>query len=45
MNKAKSKVIKTKSKKVFNVLITYCILIIVAFIFFFTCLWLILASF
>ena len=45
MNKAKSKVIKAKSKKVLNVLITYCILIIVAFIFFFPCLWLILASF
>ena len=28
-----------------NVLITYCLLIIVAFIFFFPCLWLILASF
>ena len=38
MNKAKSKVIKAKSKKVLNVLITYCILIIVAFIFFFPCL-------
>lgn len=45
MNKAKAKVVKSKSKKVLNVLITYCILIVVAFIFFFPCLWLILASF
>lgn len=45
MNKAKAKVAKAKTKKVLDVLITYCILIIVAFIFFFPCLWLILASF
>lgn len=45
MNKAKSKVVKSKTKKVLNILITYCILIIVAVIFFFPCLWLILASF
>lgn len=45
MNKAKAKVVKSKSKKVLNVLIIYCILIVVAFIFFFPCLWLILASF
>ena len=45
MNKAKAKVVKAKSKKVFNVVITYCILSIVAVIFFFPCLWLILASF
>lgn len=45
MNQAKVKVVKAKSKKVLNVLITYCVLIIVAFIFFFPCLWLILASF
>lgn len=38
MNKAKAKVVKAKSKKVFNVVITYCILSIVAFIFFFPCL-------
>ncbi len=31
--------------KILNVVITYCVLIIVAFIFFFPCLWLILASF
>lgn len=40
-----SKVVKARSKKVLNVIITYCILLIVAFIFFFPCLWLILASF
>lgn len=45
MNQAKAKVAKAKTKKVLNVLITYCILIIVAFVFFFPCLWLILASF
>ena len=45
MNQVQSKVIKAKSKKVLGVLITYCILIIVAFIFLFPCLWLILASF
>lgn len=45
MNEAKAKVVKSKTKKVLNVLITYCVLIIVAFIFFFPCLWLILASF
>ena len=45
MNQAKVKVAKAKTKKVLNVLITYCILIVVAFIFFFPCLWLILASF
>lgn len=45
MNQAKVKVVKAKSKKVLNVLITYCVLLIVAFIFFFPCLWLILASF
>lgn len=45
MNKAKSKAVKAKTKKALNVVITYCILIIVAFIFFFPCLWLILASF
>ena len=45
MNKSKAKVAKAKTKKILNVLITYCILIIVAFVFFFPCLWLILASF
>ena len=40
-----SKVVKARSKKVLNVIITYCILLIVAFIFFFPCLWMILASF
>ena len=45
MNQAKVKVAKAKTKKILNVLITYCILIIVSFIFFFPCLWLILASF
>lgn len=45
MTKAESKVIKSKTKRVLGVLITYCILIIVAFVFFFPCLWLILASF
>ena len=40
-----SKVVKARSKKVLNVIITYCRLLIVAFIFFFPCLWLILASF
>ena len=45
MNKTKAKVAKAKTKKILNVLITYCILIVVAFIFFFPCLWLILASF
>lgn len=45
MRSADAKIAKTKTKKVLNVLITYCILIIVAFIFFFPCLWLILASF
>ena len=45
MNRAKAKVVKAKSKKILNILITYCILIVVAFIFFFPCLWLILASF
>lgn len=45
MNRAKAKATKAKTKKVLNVLITYCVLIIVAFIFFFPCLWLILASF
>ena len=37
--------IKTKVKKTLDVVITYCVLLIVAFIFFFLCLWLILASF
>ena len=37
--------IKTRVKKTLDVVITYCILLIVAFIFFFPCLWLILASF
>ncbi len=45
MNQAKVKVVKAKSKKVLNVLITYCILVIVASAFFFPCLWLVLASF
>lgn len=45
MNQVKTKVLKAKTKKVLNVLITYCILIVVAFIFLFPCLWLILASF
>ncbi len=45
MSTAKAKVAKAKTKKVLNVLITYCILIVVAFVFFFPCLWLILASF
>ncbi len=40
-----SKKVGVKTKKVIDVLITYCVLIIVAFIFFFPCLWLILASF
>ena len=30
MNKSKAKVAKAKTKKILNVLITYCILIIVA---------------
>ncbi len=33
------------TSKILNIIITYCLLIIVAFIFFFPCLWLILASF
>ena len=37
--------IKTRVKKTLDVVITYCVLLIVAFIFFFPCLWLILASF
>lgn len=37
--------IKNKTKKVLDIVITYCVLIIIAFIFFFPCLWLILASF
>ena len=45
MNQAKVKVFQAKSKKVLGVAITYCILIIVAFVFLFPCLWLILASF
>ena len=36
---------KGSAGKILNVVITYCILIIVAFVFFFPCLWLILASF
>ena len=36
---------KGKTKKIIDALITYCLLIIVAFIFLFPCLWLILASF
>lgn len=42
---AKSLAAKSKTKKILNILITYCVLIIVAFTFFFPCLWLILASF
>ncbi len=34
MNIDKAKVVKAKTKKVLGVLITYCILVIVAFIFF-----------
>ncbi len=45
MRKNNSLLVKTKSKKILDILITYCILIIVSFIFFFPCLWLILASF
>lgn len=45
MNNAKNKILKAKSKKALDVVITYCILLIVAFIFFFPCLWLVLASF
>ncbi len=45
MNQAKVKVFQAKSKKVLGAAITYCILIIVAFVFLFPCLWLILASF
>ena len=45
MRKAGAKVVKAKTKRALNVLITYCILIVVAFVFFFPCLWLILASF
>ena len=37
--------IKTRVKKTLDVVITYCVLLIVAFIFFFPCLWLVLASF
>lgn len=37
--------IKIRVKKTLDVVITYCVLLIVAFIFFFPCLWLILASF
>ena len=37
--------IKRIGKKALDITITYCLLIIVAFIFFFPCLWLILASF
>ena len=44
MSKDKKR-IKRRCKKTLDVIITYCILIIVAFIFFFPCLWLILASF
>lgn len=40
----KRKAMTSKTKKVLNILITYCILLIVAFVFFFPCLWLILAS-
>ena len=36
---------KRKCKKVLEVTITYCVLLIVSFIFFFPCLWLVLASF
>ena len=36
---------KNKIKKVLNVLVTYTLLIIIAMVFFFPCLWLILASF
>lgn len=39
------KIVKARSKKILNVVITYCVLLIVAFVFFFPCLWLILASF
>ena len=42
-NKAKHR--KRMTKKVLNVVITYLVLIIIAFTFFFPCLWLILASF
>ena len=45
MSSAKSAAAKAKTKKILNIVITYCILMIVAFIFFFPCLWLILASF
>ncbi len=36
---------KGKTKKIIDILITYCLLIVVAFVFLFPCLWLILASF
>ncbi|MGN1295284.1 MAG: sugar ABC transporter permease [Bacilli bacterium] len=39
------KKIKNNCKKALDITITYCVLIIIAFIFFFPCLWLILASF
>ncbi|MCD8373213.1 MAG: ABC transporter permease subunit [Clostridia bacterium] len=45
MKTVNKKLYKAKSKKVLNVVITYCVLLIVCFIFFFPCLWLILASF
>lgn len=45
MNKDKNKIALSKTKKVLNVLVTYCVLVIVAFVFFFPCLWLIMASF
>ncbi len=45
MRKQNVKLAKARSKKILDITITYCILIIVAFIFFFPCLWLILASF
>ncbi len=45
MTNAKTTSKKLKVSKLLNALITYCLLIIVAFIFFFPCLWLILASF
>ena len=35
---------KGKTKKIIDVLITYCLLIVVAFVFFFPCLWLVLSS-
>lgn len=45
MSALSKKAVNRKAKKVLNCLITYCILLVVAAVFFFPCLWLILSSF